>query len=170
MNLKPIASNLLWVAGQTSSKTTARDQRGFEDAVGIELALTRAGLPTVCVCAGRQLASKPSALLAALHGCYRTHEEIQQIAGFDALADSEQFLVLYPFVTSYQGLRCTRLLGWWIKAHRKRGRGEVGGKSAVKRDGGKWRRGRLRISNCRLCLDFETRTHNGSHEGGKAKW
>ena len=124
MNLKPIASKLLWVAGQTSSKTNARDQRGFEGAVGIELALTRAGLPTEC--GGRQLASRPWALLTALHGCHRTHDLIQQIAGFDALADSEQFLVLYPYVTSYQGLPCTRLLGWWIKSHRKRGRGEVG--------------------------------------------
>ena len=47
--------------------------------------------------------SKPSALLVVLHGCHQTHEEIQKIAGFDALADSEQFLELYPYVTSCLG-------------------------------------------------------------------
>ncbi len=70
-------------------------------------------------------ASKPSALLVVLHGCHQTHEDIQKIAGFDALADSEQFLVLYPYVTSYQGYRARECWGWWIKAHRTRGRGEV---------------------------------------------
>lgn len=70
-------------------------------------------------------ASKPSALLVVLHGCHQTHEDIQKIAGFDALADSEQFLVLYPYVTSYLGYRARQCWGWWIKAHRTRGRGEV---------------------------------------------
>lgn len=70
-------------------------------------------------------ASKPAALLVVLHGCHQSHEDIQQIAGFDALADKEQFLVLYPYVTSYLGYRARECWGWWIKAHRTRGRGEV---------------------------------------------
>ncbi len=70
-------------------------------------------------------ASKPSALLVVLHGCHQTHDDIQKITGFDALADSEQFLVLYPYVTSYLGYRARECWGWWIKAHRTRGRGEV---------------------------------------------
>lgn len=70
-------------------------------------------------------ASKPSALLVVLHGCHQTHEDIQQIAGFDSLADNEQFLVLYPYVTSYSGYRARECWGWWIKSHRTRGRGEV---------------------------------------------
>lgn len=68
---------------------------------------------------------KPSALIVVLHGCHQTHEDIQKIAGFDSLADSEQFLVLYPYVTSYLGYRARECWGWWIKAHRTRGRGEV---------------------------------------------
>lgn len=70
-------------------------------------------------------ASKPTALLVVLHGCHQTHEDIQKITGFDALADNEQFLVLYPYVTSYLGYRSRECWGWWIKAHRTRGRGEV---------------------------------------------
>jgi len=68
---------------------------------------------------------KPSALLVVLHGCHQTHEDIQLIAGADSLADREQFLVLYPYVTSYSGYRVRECWGWWIKAHRTRGRGEV---------------------------------------------
>ena len=70
-------------------------------------------------------ASKPSALLVVLHGCHQSHEDIQKITGFDALADKEQFLVVYPYVTSYLGYRARQCWGWWIKAHRTRGRGEV---------------------------------------------
>ncbi len=68
---------------------------------------------------------KPTALLVVLHGCHQTNEDIQKIAGFDTLADKEQFLVLYPYVTSYSGYRARECWGWWIKAHRTRGRGEV---------------------------------------------
>ncbi|MGQ7846450.1 extracellular catalytic domain type 1 short-chain-length polyhydroxyalkanoate depolymerase [Granulosicoccus sp. 3-233] len=68
---------------------------------------------------------KPSALLVVLHGCHQTHEDIQRISGFDTLADKQQFLVLYPYVTSYSGYRARECWGWWIKAHRTRGRGEV---------------------------------------------
>lgn len=70
-------------------------------------------------------ASKPSALLVVLHGCHQTHEDIQKITGFDAIADREQFLVLYPYVTSYSGYRARECWGWWIKSHRTRGRGEA---------------------------------------------
>ncbi len=70
-------------------------------------------------------ASKPTALLVVLHGCHQAHEDIQRIAGFDALADKEQFLVLYPYVTSYLGYRARECWGWWIKSNRTRGRGEV---------------------------------------------
>ncbi len=70
-------------------------------------------------------ASRPSALLVVLHGCHQTHEDIQKITDFDALADNAQCLVLYPYVTSYVGYRARQCWGWWIKAHRTRGRGEV---------------------------------------------
>ena len=76
-------------------------------------------------------ASKPSALLVVLHGCHQSHEDIQRITGFDALADSEQFLVVYPYVTSYLGYRARQCWGWWIKAHRTHGRGEVADISRV---------------------------------------
>lgn len=69
--------------------------------------------------------SRPAPLLVVLHGCHQTHLDIQKMTGFDALADSRQFLVLYPYVTSYLGYRARECWGWWIKSHRTRGRGEV---------------------------------------------
>ena len=69
--------------------------------------------------------SKPSALMVVLHGCHQSHDDIQKISGFEALADSKQFLVVYPYVTSYLGYRARQCWGWWVKAHRTRGKGEV---------------------------------------------
>ncbi len=65
-------------------------------------------------------------MVMVLHGCRQTHEDIQSITGFDAIADREQFIVVYPFVTSYSGLRSENCWGWWLGRQRKRNKGEVG--------------------------------------------
>lgn len=64
-------------------------------------------------------------LVMVLHGCRQNHRSIQDICGFDAIADREQFIVVYPFVTSYSGLRTENCWGWWLSRQRQRGRGEV---------------------------------------------
>jgi len=69
--------------------------------------------------------SKSYPLVMVLHGCKQDHQAIQAIAGFDAIADEQQFIVVYPFVTTYAGLRTENCWGWWLSHQRQRGQGEV---------------------------------------------
>lgn len=64
-------------------------------------------------------------LVMVLHGCKQTHEDIRALAGFDEIADRERFIVVYPFVTRYLGLRNLNCWGWWQRFHRSAGYGEV---------------------------------------------
>lgn len=64
-------------------------------------------------------------LLMVLHGCSQDHLEIQAITGFDAIADRVGAIVVYPFITSYSGLRTENCWGWWLRHERQRGQGEV---------------------------------------------
>jgi len=68
---------------------------------------------------------QPATMVMVLHGCSQSNLDIQQIAAFDAIADRENFVVVYPSVTSYIGMRNFNCWGWWIRAHRERNRGEV---------------------------------------------
>ncbi|HKJ51442.1 MAG TPA: PHB depolymerase family esterase, partial [Gammaproteobacteria bacterium] len=51
-----------------------------------------------------KLNSRPRPLVLVLHGCRQDNRDIEQITGFNQLADRHGFLVAYPFVTSYRGL------------------------------------------------------------------
>ncbi len=64
-------------------------------------------------------------LILVLHGCKQDHLCIQDISGFDAIADREGVIVVYPFVTTYSGMRNSNCWGWWLTRQRQRGRGEV---------------------------------------------
>lgn len=64
-------------------------------------------------------------VVVVLHGCKQTHEEIRANAGFDEIADRERFIVVYPFVTRYIGLRNLNCWGWWQRYHVRAGSGEV---------------------------------------------
>lgn len=64
-------------------------------------------------------------LIMVLHGCRQTHLDIQAISGFDAIADRVGAIVVYPFITSYSGVRTSNCWGWWLTRQRQRGRGEV---------------------------------------------
>lgn len=69
---------------------------------------------------------KAMPMVMVLHGCRQNHEDIQSICGFDAIADREQFIVVYPFITSYSGMRTQNCWGWWLSRQRKRDKGENG--------------------------------------------
>jgi poly(hydroxyalkanoate) depolymerase family esterase len=60
-----------------------------------------------------------------LHGCRQTQRDIEYISGFNELADRHGFFVVYPFVTSYSGLRNRNCWGWWFEREIQRGAGEV---------------------------------------------
>lgn len=64
-------------------------------------------------------------LLMVLHGCRQTENDIRHVSGFDRIADEQGFVVVYPFVTSYTGLRNRNCWGWWFKNEIHRGAGEV---------------------------------------------
>ena len=64
-------------------------------------------------------------LIMVLHGCRQDHSAIQAVAGFDAIADREGAIIVYPFVTAHSSMRTQYCWGWWLNQHRHRGRGEV---------------------------------------------
>ena len=64
-------------------------------------------------------------LLMVLHGCRQNSSDIRHISNFDAIADRERFVVVYPYVTSYSGMRLRNCWGWWIEREIGPGAGEV---------------------------------------------
>ena len=68
---------------------------------------------------------RASPLLMVLHGCKQNHETIQRESGFDLLADREGFIVVYPFITRYDGLRDSNCWGFWFDNEIHAGAGEV---------------------------------------------
>jgi len=72
-----------------------------------------------------KLNSRPRPLVVVLHGCRQDNRDIEQITGFNDLADRHGFLVAYPFVTSYRGMRNKNCWGWWFDNEIHAGAGEV---------------------------------------------
>lgn len=64
-------------------------------------------------------------LVVVLHGCNQTHRDIMNDTRFNDLAEDEKFIVVYPFITSYDGLRYTNCWGYWFENEIHQGRGEV---------------------------------------------
>ncbi len=64
-------------------------------------------------------------LVMVLHGCDQTHIEIQTITDFDRLADENNFILVYPYVTRYDDMRMSNCWGWWRPEHINAGGGEV---------------------------------------------
>ncbi len=67
----------------------------------------------------------PVPLLMVLHGCRQNIADIRSISNFDAIADREGFVAVYPFVTSYSGFRMRNCWGWWLDSEIRPGAGEV---------------------------------------------
>lgn len=70
--------------------------------------------------------SRALPMLMVLHGCRQNHTDIQAISCFDRIADREQFIVVYPFITTHTGLRTQNCWGWWMGRQRQRDKGENG--------------------------------------------
>jgi poly(hydroxyalkanoate) depolymerase family esterase len=64
-------------------------------------------------------------LVMVLHGCNQDHIDMQTITRFDELADRYGFIVVYPFITGYLGVRLRNCWGWWRRGDISRGSGEV---------------------------------------------
>ncbi len=68
---------------------------------------------------------RPLPLVVVLHGCQQRHDDIRAISNFDAIADREGFIAVYPYVTSYRDVRMESCWGWWIAKEIGPGGGEV---------------------------------------------
>jgi poly(hydroxyalkanoate) depolymerase family esterase len=70
-------------------------------------------------------AGRPLPLVMVLHGCHEDHEAIRHDTDFNGVADREGFIVVYPFITTYDGFRSKNCWGFWKDKHIHEGRGEV---------------------------------------------
>ncbi|MCG8520420.1 MAG: PHB depolymerase family esterase [Pseudomonadales bacterium] len=67
----------------------------------------------------------PAAMVMALHGCKQSNADVLADWGLTAAADQYGFVLVAPFITSYDGLRNENCWGFWFDHHRHQGRGEV---------------------------------------------
>ena len=72
-----------------------------------------------------RMSRRPRPLVVVLHGCRQDNRDIEAITGFNRLADRHRFLVAYPFITSYRGMRNRNCWGWWFDREIHAGAGEV---------------------------------------------
>lgn len=68
--------------------------------------------------------SAPASMVMTLHGCRQTHDDVLRDWGMTAAADRYGFILVAPFITSYDGFRNTNCWGFWFDGHRHEGSGE----------------------------------------------
>ena len=68
---------------------------------------------------------EPLPVVVVLHGCRQNQFDIRAESGFDAIAERERFIVVYPFVTGYWSLRNKNCWAWWTSHHTRAESGEV---------------------------------------------
>ncbi|MEX0606288.1 MAG: PHB depolymerase family esterase [Marinobacter sp.] len=69
--------------------------------------------------------SSPAPMVMALHGCKQTNDDVLNDWGMKEAADRYGFILVAPFITSYDGLRNENCWGFWFDHHRHEGAGEV---------------------------------------------
>ncbi|MDX1458196.1 MAG: PHB depolymerase family esterase [Marinobacter sp.] len=67
----------------------------------------------------------PAPMVMALHGCKQTNDDVLNDWGLTAAAEEYGFILVAPFITSYDGLRNENCWGFWFDHHRHEGAGEV---------------------------------------------
>lgn len=66
----------------------------------------------------------PAPMVMALHGCSQTQSNALNEWGLKAAADRYGFILVTPFITSYDGLRNENCWGFWFDQHQHEGSGE----------------------------------------------
>lgn len=69
--------------------------------------------------------SSPAPMVMALHGCKQTNNDVLNDWGLKEAADRFGFILVAPFITTYDGLRNENCWGFWFDHHRHEGAGEV---------------------------------------------
>lgn len=67
----------------------------------------------------------PAPLVMALHGCRQKHDDVLRDWGLVAAAERHRFILVAPFVTSYDDGRSENCWAFWSEQHRHQGRGEA---------------------------------------------
>jgi poly(hydroxyalkanoate) depolymerase family esterase len=67
----------------------------------------------------------PVPMVMVLHGCKQTEQNMINETRFKDLAEQDNFIVVYPFITSYDGMRSPNCWGFWFDQHIHEGAGEV---------------------------------------------
>jgi poly(hydroxyalkanoate) depolymerase family esterase len=67
----------------------------------------------------------PVPVVMVLHGCRQTEADMINDTKFNDLAERENFIVVYPFITSFDGIRIPNCWGFFLDQHIHQGAGEV---------------------------------------------
>lgn len=66
----------------------------------------------------------PAPMVMALHGCRQSDDDVLHDWGLTAAADRHGFILVTPYITSYNGQRNPNCWGFWFDEHRHEGSGE----------------------------------------------
>jgi poly(hydroxyalkanoate) depolymerase family esterase len=64
-------------------------------------------------------------MVMVLHGCSQTNENMIRETAFTELAERDGFIAVFPFITSFDGLRNPNCWGFWLDQHIHEGGGEA---------------------------------------------
>jgi poly(hydroxyalkanoate) depolymerase family esterase len=64
-------------------------------------------------------------MVMVLHGCQQTNENMIRETAFTQLAERDGFIAVFPFITSFDGLRNPNCWGFWLDQHIHEGGGEA---------------------------------------------
>ncbi len=64
-------------------------------------------------------------MIMVLHGCAMDHNDSINSWNFDLIADENNVIIVYPFITSYTGMRNENCWGYWFDSEIHEGAGEV---------------------------------------------
>ena len=67
----------------------------------------------------------PVPMVMVLHGCSQTEQNMLAETRFRELAERDGFIAVYPFITSFDGLRSPNCWGFFIDQHIHEGAGEA---------------------------------------------
>lgn len=69
--------------------------------------------------------STPVPMIMALHGCAMDHEDAIRDWDLDILADQQNVIIVFPFITTYSGMRNENCWGYWFDNEIHEGGGEA---------------------------------------------
>lgn len=68
--------------------------------------------------------SSPAPMVMALHGCMQDHNDVINNYGMKEAAEDYGFILVAPFITTYDGMRSENCWGFWFDQHTHQGKGE----------------------------------------------